>query len=309
MLSSGTMKLLLFYFIIILSHCNAENGKQKEESTKKPSRSYVCPPKFMRLSYKCYYFSNKTATFQEAYWKCRDMHSNIATIKNANQDKVLRKTLDHDAIMPLERWIGGRYDWGTMSWQWAASGKALQYKGFSDDYDKEALNWHCIIMDPRKHYRWSSRMCTDSKHYICQTKVRNVTNKGKKKLQKQYKADKNNKLNEVAVPEIRTNNIPNDIQPYNWNYKENNAFAYRSNGNDYRKRQNKKDTTSYKNINGTIIEPPRRSRRKENKKSDKHKQYERSKHNSIEKIRWKTYYEGTPSPLHPRVAVEEFSYS
>lgn len=60
-------------------------------------RSYVCPPNFVRLSHRCYYFSNFTATWQEAFWHCRDLHSNLAIIKNANQEKHVRQTLQKDS--------------------------------------------------------------------------------------------------------------------------------------------------------------------------------------------------------------------
>lgn len=57
--------------------------------------------------------------------------------------------------VPLERWLGGVYDWEQMSWKWAASGKPLTYQGFADSEpeQKEKLRWHCIIVDPTKQYR------------------------------------------------------------------------------------------------------------------------------------------------------------
>jgi hypothetical protein len=61
---------------------------------KVPKRSYVCPPHFIRLSHRCYYFSNEAATWQDAYFQCRDLHSNLAIIRSANQDKLIRRTLN-----------------------------------------------------------------------------------------------------------------------------------------------------------------------------------------------------------------------
>ncbi|XP_065163051.1 uncharacterized protein [Atheta coriaria] len=266
----------------------------------------------MRLSYKCYYFSNTTATWQEAYWKCRDMKSNIATIKNGNQDKIVRKTLDHDSLVPFERWIGGRYDWGTMSWQWAASGREIQFQGFEDGFpkQKEALDWHCIILDPKKHYRWSSRSCTESKHYVCQTKLRKVDNHEKRKLQRQY----HNKLNDVPVPDIIPNAILPDtvdtyISPYNDNNTlDNNAAAYGP--REYR-RKNKKDTNTH--TQRDVIAAKRLRNRENRTRKNKRRQHEKDARNEHlgrkKKINYMTYYEATKDSLHPRVAVEDFRYS
>lgn len=75
---------------------------QDEVIGKSPvKRSYVCPPNFVRLSHKCYFFSSYMATFQDAYWKCRDLHSNLAIIKNANQDKLIKQTLYRDSLGKL----------------------------------------------------------------------------------------------------------------------------------------------------------------------------------------------------------------
>lgn len=54
---------------------------------------------------------------------------------------------------PLERWLGGVFDWGKQSWKWAASGKPLQFNGFGESQKEENLRWQCIIMDPSIGYR------------------------------------------------------------------------------------------------------------------------------------------------------------
>ncbi|CAG9825837.1 unnamed protein product [Phaedon cochleariae] len=119
-------------------------------------RSYVCPPKFIRQGHRCYYFSKDVATWQEAMFRCRDMHSNIAIIKNAHQDELIRRVLSKKSLDPTQRWLGGVYDWQNMTWKWAASGKLLTYSGFPEsdgDTDKESLRWQCIIMDPSLEYK------------------------------------------------------------------------------------------------------------------------------------------------------------
>ncbi|XP_017769328.1 PREDICTED: uncharacterized protein LOC108557357 [Nicrophorus vespilloides] len=306
MILGRTMKTSLFLFFALLAISSASRDERHSEKDK----SYACPPNFMRLSYKCYYFSNYTATWQDAYWKCSELRSNIATIKNGNQDKVVRRTLDQKGLAPKEWWVGGRYDWGTMSWKWAESGKSVQYNGFHEDFnlmhDKDSLLWNCIILDPAKQYRWNSRMCTESKYFICQSKIRTIGNKDRKKLQKRFRTDKHNKLNEVPVPEIQTNSIGTARKQYDKNILNKVSFAARPKEVTMYSRKNKKETQSLQFNNGTQADMPSRRGSKPRKLRKQKEGGGRRKHN---KIMYKTYYEGTPSPYLPRVLVEEFSYS
>ncbi|KAH1014114.1 hypothetical protein HUJ04_003008 [Dendroctonus ponderosae] len=174
-------------------------------SLDKPSakqRSYVCPPNFIRLSHKCYFFSKEKLTFHDAFFKCRSLHSNLAIIKNSNQDKHIKKTLSSRTVEPLERWLGGRFDWQKKQWQWAASGKPLTYNGFDSSFNQtqESLQWQCITIDPAFQYRWNSRSCYQERNYICQKKLRTIdNNKSRKRLLEQYESKK---LNEIPIPDI-----------------------------------------------------------------------------------------------------------
>ncbi|ERL85484.1 hypothetical protein D910_02903, partial [Dendroctonus ponderosae] len=165
---------------------------QGRTSLDKPSakqRSYVCPPNFIRLSHKCYFFSKEKLTFHDAFFKCRSLHSNLAIIKNSNQDKHIKKTLSSRTVEPLERWLGGRFDWQKKQWQWAASGKPLTYNGFDSSFNQtqESLQWQCITIDPAFQYRWNSRSCYQERNYICQKKLRTIdNNKSRKRLLEQY---------------------------------------------------------------------------------------------------------------------------
>lgn len=58
---------------------------------------------------------------------------------------------------------------------------------------------------------WDSRSCLQEKHYICQTNLKTVTSKGRKKLQKVYSTNKYKKLNEVPVPIIYDDTQGNEI--------------------------------------------------------------------------------------------------
>ncbi|RZB40372.1 uncharacterized protein BDFB_007250, partial [Asbolus verrucosus] len=272
-----------------------------------PKRSYVCPPNFVRLSHRCYYFSKEPATWQDAYFQCRDLHSNLAIIRNSNQDKLIRRTLNRKTLAPLERWLGGLYDWEQMTWKWAASGKPLVYQGFSqmEAEDKEKLRWHCIIVDPNLQYKWNTRSCLEQKHFICHTKIKIVTSKGKKKLQRQYNANKYNKLNEIPVP-----TLPEDLQ-YNATYLKGHhpngvnynkaQFALKPKQRKRRNRRRKKKVNVQQDSAYNLTDSGAIDARKKNK--------EEKGDLSNERIKWKTYYkDSTLNPLHPKAIVEEFNY-
>jgi hypothetical protein len=272
---------------------------------KVPKRSYVCPPHFIRLSHRCYYFSNEAATWQDAYFQCRDLHSNLAIIRSANQDKLIRRTLNKKSSAPVERWLGGLYDWEQMTWKWAASGRPLAYQGFSqmEPEDKEKLRWHCIIVDPKLQFKWNTRSCLEQKHFICHTKIKIVTNKGKKKLLRQYKVNKYNKLNEIPVP-----NLPENVN-YNVTglkgHQPNAQFAVKPRVHRRRTRKNRRKKANVpqdSGYNSTTHEEQTERRRRQKVK-------EEGGDLSMEKIMWKTYYkDSTLNPLHPKAIVEEFSY-
>ncbi|KAJ8920843.1 hypothetical protein NQ315_015635 [Exocentrus adspersus] len=315
------MKLLVIVSVLALSCAQDLQEKQHVK------RSYVCPPKFVRQGHRCYFFSKEPATWQDAHFKCRDMHSNIAIIKNWNQDKLLRSFLSKRPVALVERWLGGVYDWEQMAWKWAASGKPLSYNGFQqkmDKEDKEKLRWHCIIMDPALDYRWNSRSCVEQKHFICHTKLKIVSSKDKKKLRRQYKVDKDNKLNEIPVPIIpdyMTNNttpLKSNI-PISYQVEINNSlndqalFAETAPVQERRakKGRKKKRKTKYKqlthlkrNTNGTSSDDKERRRKNREKVVDK------GNPTSMQHIRWKTYKKEVKqaNPLYPKPIVEEYNY-
>ncbi|XP_050501452.1 uncharacterized protein LOC114336078 [Diabrotica virgifera virgifera] len=294
-------------------------------------QSYVCPPKFIRQGHRCYFFSKEAITWSEALFQCREMHSNLAIIQNRNQDKLIRSFLSKKTLDPLERWLGGVYDWGKMAWKWAAPGKPLAYNGFSKEVnpqDPETLRWHCIIMDPTQQYFWSSRSCVERKHYICQTRLKTVNNRDKKRLQRQYKASKDNRLNEIPVPYIpdfpnNTTALKYNALPITYHFEPNDKlsdnamFAYKSpeykkpvrrNGQRKKKSNSLRPMRPLRLANGTVIERPRKRvthrRRKQRKPEDL------GKPTLIKNIRWKTYKKNgnLPNPLYPRPIVEEYNY-
>ncbi|CAH1104191.1 unnamed protein product [Psylliodes chrysocephalus] len=321
------MKLLLFF--ALLSFSSSQDLSPTFPNRHPVKRSYVCPPKFIRQGHRCYYFSKHPLSWNEALFQCRDMHSNLAVVQNRNQDKLIKSFLSKKTLDPLERWLGGVYDWRKMAWKWAASGKPLAFNGFPKEVspkDPESLRWHCIIVDPALQFMWSSRSCVEQKHFICQTRLKTVNNREKKKLKRQYKADKDNKLNEIPVPLINdsTNNVTslkyNIPITYHFEVNENlndkTMFAYKSpelsknsrRVNPHRnKKRNPQRIRQIRLANGTIAEVPSRrlNRNKQNKKTKN-----MGKPTLMKNIRWKTYYkkEKLPNPLYPQPIVEEYNY-
>lgn len=131
----------------------------------------MCPANFVRLGHRCYYFGQEDLTWNEAYFKCRELNGNIAVIKTPYQDKLLRQALHRASSKPIrnlfmtfftndfsvtsEWWLGGLYDWEKMTWKWGASGRNLTYDRFAfpQPDKKDELQWHCIVMDPNLQYR------------------------------------------------------------------------------------------------------------------------------------------------------------
>ncbi|GJQ67277.1 putative C-type lectin [Trypoxylus dichotomus] len=204
------MKLVVLSALLAIA---GANELVKTTSKPPPKRTYVCPPDFIRLGNKCYFFSNTSVKWDDAFFNCNDMHSTLAIIRSKYQHKLLRNVLTSNSKYSahLERWIGGRYDWTKHEWLWGASGKPIDYNGFptpppTNITVMESFQWHCIILDPKMKYSWNHKSCYEQKQYVCQTKLKNVTRKQKNKLRKLYN---NKKLNEVPVPEITNNAISN----------------------------------------------------------------------------------------------------
>lgn len=89
----------------------------------------------------------------------------------------------------LERWIGGIWDWEQKCWVWGETGTPLKYQGFTRKSRNNGQDnrWHCIAMDPTVLYRWKSASCLEKKHYICETKLRNIGPKTNDVLNKKFK--------------------------------------------------------------------------------------------------------------------------
>ncbi|CAB3373288.1 Hypothetical predicted protein [Cloeon dipterum] len=143
--------------------------KSHEPNRKNGTRhNYVCPPDFVKLGNSCYLLSKQILSWQDAHYYCRDMNSHLASLETAWEDSTLRNYLDRSELARLERWIGGRFNWEINRWIWGSSGKKMGYKGFSKRNPNEDMTWHCVFMDPVRHYRWTHKTCFEALHFVCE---------------------------------------------------------------------------------------------------------------------------------------------
>ncbi|KAJ8964447.1 hypothetical protein NQ314_004906 [Rhamnusium bicolor] len=174
--------------------------------------------------------------------------------------------------------------------------------------------------------KWSSRSCVQQKHYICHTKLKVVGNKGKKKLRRQYNADKYNKLNEIPVPTIpdylSNSSIPLKANiPISYKVEINNSlndqalFAESSPElvRKVKKNKRKRKTKKYRQL-GQLKQNATKDGSKllDNVKNTKYKGNvsDNGKPTSIQHIRWRTYKKELKqaNPLYPKTIVEEYNY-
>nr|XP_023023815.1 uncharacterized protein LOC111511934 [Leptinotarsa decemlineata]XP_023023887.1 uncharacterized protein LOC111511934 [Leptinotarsa decemlineata] len=304
--------------LVLVALLSAARGEQL--LTKKPiKRSYVCPPNFIRQGRRCYFFSKDATTWQEALYHCRELHSHLTVIRNPVQDKLVRSFLSQKSLDPVERWLGGVYDWANMTWKWAASGKPLGYNGFvkfDKEENKEKLRWHCLIMDPSLDFRWNSRSCFEKKHYMCHTKLKIVTNKDKRKLKHRYRADESNKLNEIPVPSVAEfKNSSDPLKPpfpitykfeINRSLNDQAMFAYTPKALR-RVKKNKKRKARKILAEGLVVET---SKGRKKSKRKKVKPEDLGEPTLIRNIRWRTYKKKNKrlNSLYPPQIVEEYNY-
>lgn len=105
---------------------------QQNPKLTRPKRMYaLCPPAFLKIGNECYYISNKTESWLDAHFDCKDRNSKLAEpLKFA--DRRLKKYLRTKDQMKGEKWIGGMFNWQTGNWQYGYNGGAMKYQGFDD---------------------------------------------------------------------------------------------------------------------------------------------------------------------------------
>ncbi|KAF4518149.1 hypothetical protein B566_EDAN008851 [Ephemera danica] len=145
--------------------------------------SYLCPAGFVRLGNACYMLSQHIATWQEAHFACRDLGSQLAGLETAWEDQTIRHYLNKEELARLERWIGGIFNWEQKRWIWGSSGKRMSYQGFSRRSPNEERQWHCVLLDPTRLYRWTHRSCIEQRHFICEAPLqKNLPHKDKNEI-------------------------------------------------------------------------------------------------------------------------------
>nr|CAH7757448.1 unnamed protein product [Callosobruchus chinensis] len=160
---------------------NEPSNLVQKPSPTRPTRrnidTWVCPPYMVSLGNKCYSFSNKEATFEEAHFECRKNKTKLAIIRNKAQDDNLRRFLNN-FIEKQPRWIGALYDWKSDKWKWALTGQPLTYNGIPDSILRnappDAFEWKAIFMDPKMDNQWNADTQTKKKRFICQVKAKAV---------------------------------------------------------------------------------------------------------------------------------------
>nr|XP_022908892.1 lithostathine-like [Onthophagus taurus] len=273
----------------------------KNQRRQKQPTSFLCPPNFVRTKHnKCYYFSRNAESFDQAYWSCVSKQSTLAVIRGKNQDKTLRRLLNKNKIQHVERWIGARYNWEKKKWQWAESGKLLNYTGF-ENTPQDTNAWQCIILDPKYYYRWNSKSCLEKKHFICQTRLKKTNILTNYENSNSTKYDKS--LNEV-IPEVAHNDIPTNFElndkfkntdfigktssAYSPKPRKNKGLRRKGKG---RKRKNKKENKDLSRDNETQQDAPIPKEGKMGKA-----------------IKYVTYHGEAVGPLHPRIIIEDFDF-
>ncbi|XP_065582678.1 lithostathine-1-beta-like [Artemia franciscana] len=137
-------------------------------------RRYICPPEFVRLGNGCYYLSSHISTWQDAHFSCKERNSTLLSLDTKWKDRTMRNYLNRAEFARLERWIGGLFDWSRQQWVWGAQGAPVSYLNFGQLAPVNAMNWHCIFMDPLQEYNWNHKLCVKRLHYICETSLTKV---------------------------------------------------------------------------------------------------------------------------------------
>ncbi|XP_044743948.1 uncharacterized protein LOC123306127 [Chrysoperla carnea] len=320
---------LLELLLNVIGNCNCEytyNRNSQQSISKDNRKSYresLCPPTFIRLSNKCYYLSDTSETWLDAFYKCKDKKSELATINQAFEDRQLKKILQQGKSNT--RWIGGILNGET--WSWGKTADSITYNGFIKALPNITHDGklYCVAMDATKRYRWTPENCFNSNYFICQKlqnrrknnkpiPMRKYNNNGirneKRRKTKPKKINKN-----INNYEINNNVIPetqNDVAYTNTN---SNAYAYTKKPRQMvnllksvSRRCRDRDATVLKHINSTLSDDEcieffieRWQRRQRKARDNRTKQLSRGK---VKTITPKTLIQYRNSELHP-ARIEE----
>ncbi|XP_050687716.1 lithostathine-like [Eriocheir sinensis] len=160
---------------LIILRLGADQGQAQENAQQ---YRYMCPPDFIHLGHSCYFFSREMATWHSAHFSCRDRGSQLASLETRWEDNNVRSYLNRPEFAPLNRWVGGIYNWSRRQWKWASSGAEMAYNGFLTQSFPRSSRWRCVYLSPDIGYRWNHKLCTTAMHYLCETAETRLPNNG-----------------------------------------------------------------------------------------------------------------------------------
>lgn len=138
----------------------------------------------------------------DAHFECKDLDSHLAEPFNRQEDRVLRKYLNHlSESRPSEIWIGALFNYQRNKWQWGHSGLTIKYQSFSQmSANNKDLKFHCAILQPNLKYRWSASSCYQEHKFICQHRMPFVNEKNRQKIYNKWNETYPNEMaNEIEI--------------------------------------------------------------------------------------------------------------
>ncbi|CAG2202657.1 unnamed protein product [Mytilus edulis] len=129
----------------------------------------ICPLGWKSYGSSCYFFSQTTATWNDAKRKCITKNSMLAEVVSYGERDFLRKQASKYAET---FWLGGTDSKHEGSWIWATSQSNFIVTGWHTRLVKEPNNQggneHCINIHKKLDFEWNDDRCWNSYRYICE---------------------------------------------------------------------------------------------------------------------------------------------
>ncbi|XP_063407365.1 C-type lectin domain family 18 member A-like isoform X2 [Mytilus trossulus] len=129
----------------------------------------ICPLGWKSYGFSCYFFSQTTATWNNAKKKCITKNSMLAEVVSYGERDFLRKRASEYAET---FWIGGTDSKHEGIWIWATSQRNVIVTGWHTRRVKEPNNQggneHCINIHKKLDFEWNDDRCWNSYRYICE---------------------------------------------------------------------------------------------------------------------------------------------
>ncbi|XP_076084968.1 uncharacterized protein LOC143055698 isoform X2 [Mytilus galloprovincialis] len=129
----------------------------------------ICPLGWKSYGSSCYFFSQTTATWNDAKRKCITKNSMLAEVVSYGERDYLRKQASKYA---KNFWLGGTDSKHEGIWIWATSQSKFNVNGWHTRLVKEPNNQggneHCINIHKKLDFEWNDERCWNSYRYICE---------------------------------------------------------------------------------------------------------------------------------------------